>query len=69
MELADRNRFAIVWEILKGAMGTGIVLHNDNWFGAAMPGLHAALLSYFVVSVAVTGWFVWKHAEEEVSGK
>ncbi|MBN8858191.1 MAG: sterol desaturase family protein [Sphingobacteriales bacterium] len=63
MELADGNPYAIVWEILKGAMGTGIVLHNGNWFGAAMPGLQIALLGYFIVSVAATGWFVWKQAE------
>lgn len=65
MELADRNPYALVWEILKGAAGMGIMLYKGNWFDATMPGLDTALLSYFIVSIAVTGWFVWKHAGEE----
>ncbi|MEP6725944.1 MAG: sterol desaturase family protein [Bacteroidota bacterium] len=61
-ELMDGNRFAIAWEIAKALLGVGILYKTGDWFGASnLFGLiKYTLLAYFIVSVAITGWFVSK---------
>ncbi|MEO5591441.1 MAG: sterol desaturase family protein [Chitinophagaceae bacterium] len=61
-ELMDGNRFAIAWEIAKALLGIGILYNTGDWFGASnLFGLiKYTLLAYFIVSVAITGWFVSK---------
>lgn len=59
-ELMDRHRGALVWELLKALLGVGVIVYYGNWFGAnaMIPWIDAALLAYFAISMAVTGWFV-----------
>ena len=61
-ELMDGNRFAIAWEIAKAILGIGILYKSGDWFGAGSYGqwISIALVIYFILSVAITGWFVFK---------
>ena len=34
-DLMDRNKYAIVWEIIKNSLGIAIILQTGDWFGAA----------------------------------
>ncbi|ULQ54347.1 sterol desaturase family protein [Flavihumibacter fluvii] len=66
-ELMDRNRSAIVWELVKNIMGLGIVYYQGDWFGAgvAIPFIKPILIVYFVLSTAIVAWFVYRHAKED----
>lgn len=66
-DLMDRNSSAIVWETIKNLFGIGIILYTNDWFGISkwnFP-VHYILVAYFILSTAVTGWFVYKHYEED----
>ncbi len=66
-DLMDRNSSAIVWETIKNLFGIGIILYTSDWFGIStwnFP-VHYILIAYFILSTAVTGWFVYKHYEED----
>ena len=66
-DLMDRNRYAIVWEILKNAFGIAIIYRQSDWFGAStlLWWINYALIVYFILSSAVCGWFVYKHYKED----
>jgi sterol desaturase/sphingolipid hydroxylase (fatty acid hydroxylase superfamily) len=57
-ELMDGNKYALVWEVLKAAMGIGLIFYLGDWFGANafMPWISNVLIAYFVISLGVTGW-------------
>ena len=61
-DLMDGNRFSIVWETAKAILGIGILYKTGDWFGGGhlFIWMKYVLLTYFVVSVVVTGWFVAK---------
>jgi alkylglycerol monooxygenase len=66
-DLMDRNKYAIVWEIIKNSLGIAIILQTGDWFGAAAltPVLKYIIGAYFLLSTIVTLWFVMKHAKED----
>jgi sterol desaturase/sphingolipid hydroxylase (fatty acid hydroxylase superfamily) len=66
-DLMDRNKYAIVWEIIKNSFGIAIILQTGDWFGAAAlgPALKYVAVAYFLLSTVVTLWFVMKHAKED----
>jgi hypothetical protein len=65
-ELMDKNPYAIVWELLKNAFGIGLVIRNGDWFGlrAVSPMANDAVIGYFVLSTAVTTFFVYSFTRE-----
>ncbi len=66
-DLMDRNKYAIVWEVIKNSFGIAILLQTGDWFGAAAlsPVLKYIVGAYFLFSTIVTLWFVMKHAKED----
>jgi len=66
-ELMDRNKYAIVWELIKNSLGIAIILQTGDWFGAAAlsPFIKYGVGAYFLLSTIVTLWFVMKHAKED----
>lgn len=68
-ELMDRNKYAIVWELIKNSLGIAIILQTGDWFGAAAlsPFIKYGVGAYFLLSTLVTFWFVMKHAKEDES--
>ncbi|TWI83831.1 sterol desaturase/sphingolipid hydroxylase (fatty acid hydroxylase superfamily) [Lacibacter cauensis] len=66
-ELMDRNKYAIVWEIIKNSLGIAIILQTGDWFGATAlsPFIKYGVGAYFLLSTIVTLWFVMKHAKED----
>jgi sterol desaturase/sphingolipid hydroxylase (fatty acid hydroxylase superfamily) len=66
-ELMDRNPFAISWEILRCGFGIGMLVWQNDWFGASnyLSTAKYILGVYFIISVFVTGWFVYKHYRED----
>lgn len=66
-ELMDRNRYAIGWELAKNVFGATIIYRQGDWFGAGsyIVWINYALLSYFILSTIITGWFVYTHYKED----
>ena len=66
-ELMDRNKYAIVWEVLKNSLGIAILLQTGDWFGAASLSfvIKYIVAAYFLLSTIITLWFVMKHAKED----
>jgi alkylglycerol monooxygenase len=66
-DLMDRNRYAIVWEVLKNGFGIAIIYRQGDWFGASVYvwWINYALIIYFILSTAICGWFVYKHYKED----
>jgi alkylglycerol monooxygenase len=66
-ELMDRNRHAIVWEIMRGALGVFFIYNQGDWFGASslFPGIQYILTGYFILSIVITAYFVIKHHSED----
>ena len=66
-ELMDRNPYAIGWEILRCGLGVGFIVYQDDWFGASayLSSIKYLLGSYFILSVIITGSFVYKHYKED----
>lgn len=66
-ELMDRNKYAIVWELIKNSLGIAIILQTGDWFGATAlsPFIKYGVGTYFLLSTIVTLWFVMKHAKED----
>ena len=56
-ELMDRNRWALVFEILKNALGLGLIFSMRDWFGATST-LTYGIGAYFVISTLITAYFV-----------
>jgi hypothetical protein len=66
-ELMDRNQYAIAWEALRCGFGIYLIYQQGDWFGASelIPGIHIALMAYFVIATLITGWFVYIHYKED----
>jgi len=65
-ELMDRHVWAVFWETIKTGVGL-YMLYTCNWFGAGtkFPWANFAIAAYFIISLAVTAWFAWKHYGED----
>jgi len=66
-ELMDRSAFAIIWELVRNVTGIAIIYLQGDWFGLndLIPGLHIALIAYFIVATLISGWFVYVHYKED----
>jgi hypothetical protein len=66
-ELMDRRAGAIFWEIIKGLFGLYVITTTGDWFGISKlyPLALPALGTYFLLSFAVTAFFVYKHYRED----
>lgn len=60
-ELMDGSRYAFIWEIMKAALGIGIIIYLGDWFGAnaILPWMSSLLIAYFIVSVGVSVWLTF----------
>lgn len=68
-DLMDRNKSAIIFELIKNILGFFIIISQGDWFGISfyiqiMP---LILLNYFVLSSIITAWFVYRHNREDKS--
>ncbi len=71
-ELMDRNENTLLWESLKSIMGIALIYYLGDWFGANqfIPWMNYVLITYFIISIAVVGYFVlveFKSDEQQVS--
>ena len=59
-ELMDKNPNAVYMEAVKSALGLSLIYWMGDWFGASQyaPFYTYIAGAYFVLSVAVVGWFV-----------
>jgi alkylglycerol monooxygenase len=66
-DLMDRNSYAIIWEIIRCALGLWFLYDQDDWFGASayFASMKFIVGAYFILSMIVTGWFVYKHHTED----
>ncbi len=66
-ELMDRNPLAIGWEILRCGLGIGFLVWQNDWFGASIYLTEAKYIlgTYFIVSILVTAWFVYRQYNED----
>jgi sterol desaturase/sphingolipid hydroxylase (fatty acid hydroxylase superfamily) len=66
-DLMDRNRFAIVWEILRSGFGIAILIQQNDWFGMSAYVAIAKYVvgAYFILSIIITGWFVYSNYKED----
>ncbi|MES1216018.1 MAG: sterol desaturase family protein [Bacteroidota bacterium] len=67
-ELMDRSTYAIIWEGLRAFFGIAIIYRQGDWFGASqfIFSINYILVSYFVLSTLITGWFVYQHRKEDM---
>jgi sterol desaturase/sphingolipid hydroxylase (fatty acid hydroxylase superfamily) len=70
-ELMDKNPYALIWEALKVAFGMGIILITGDWFNMSdvFPAGKYLIISYFIISLAATAWFVAVDFKKESSEK
>ncbi|WP_250632602.1 sterol desaturase family protein [Rhodoflexus caldus] len=70
-ELMDKNPYALVWEAIKVAYGVGVILITGDWFNMSnvFPLGKYLIIAYFVLSLAVTAWFVAIDFKRETSEK
>ncbi|MEP6583045.1 MAG: sterol desaturase family protein [Ginsengibacter sp.] len=68
-ELMDRNRYAIIWEILKNLFGCLIILKTGDWFHASsyITWINYLIIGWFLVSTIVMAWFTFVEFKAEKS--
>jgi sterol desaturase/sphingolipid hydroxylase (fatty acid hydroxylase superfamily) len=68
-ELMDRNKMAIVWELLKTGLGLGLIYWQEDWFGlsAYVPQASTFIMGYLLFSLFSSAWFYQKHKKEDQS--
>jgi alkylglycerol monooxygenase len=66
-DLMDRNSSAIAWEVLRSGLGLAFLYQQNDWFGAnnLIPGIYNILIAYFIISMLITGCFVYLHYKED----
>jgi len=66
-DLMDRNRSAIISEVMKNGLGLYFLYSQNDWFGASQyfAGIKIIVAVYFILSTIVSAWFVLKHAQED----
>jgi alkylglycerol monooxygenase len=65
-DLMDRNPYALMWEMVKNIFGLAIIYYTGDWFksNSQLPGLHYAMIGYFILSSIVTTYFVFGEIRE-----
>lgn len=60
-ELMDKNRFALLWEIIKNLVGFFVIYSMGGWFSSSpyLSWMNIPILSWFLLSTLITGWFVF----------
>ena len=66
-ELMDRNPAAMIWEIIRSALGLYFLYQQQDWFGAGfwLASARFIMAGYFVLSLFVTLYFSLKHKKED----
>jgi hypothetical protein len=66
-DLMDRNRSALIWELIKNSFGIAILYQTGDWFGTSKltPVLNYLVIAYFIFSSFITAYFVVKHEKED----
>ena len=59
-ELMDRNRYALLWEVLKTILGCLIIYKTGGWFSSSpfVIWMNYPIIAWLVLSTLVTSWFV-----------
>jgi alkylglycerol monooxygenase len=65
--LMDRSRYAWLVEAVKSAIGLGVILSTEDWFGLAnhWPEGMYVLAGYFVISAAMVAYFQFTELKEK----
>lgn len=68
-DLMDRNKSAIIFELLKIVLGFYIIYSQGDWFGISLyaQSIPFVLMNYLVLSTVLTAWLVYKNAREDRS--
>jgi hypothetical protein len=68
-ELMDRNKMAIVWELLKTGLGLGLIYWQEDWFGLStyVPQASTFIMGYLLFSLFSSAWLYQKHKKEDQS--
>lgn len=66
-DLMDRNRYAMAWEIIRSGFGISFLIQQGDWFGmsAQLAAAKYIIGAYFILSVIITGWFVYSNYRED----
>lgn len=66
-ELMDRNKFALVWEVLKNVTGFAIIYKMGGWFLSSpdVTWMNIPILAWFILSTLITSWFVFIEFKSE----
>jgi hypothetical protein len=50
-----------LWEIITAFTGIAVIVYSGDWFGAGklFTWANSFLITYFILSAAVTGWLVY----------
>jgi sterol desaturase/sphingolipid hydroxylase (fatty acid hydroxylase superfamily) len=66
-DLMDRNRYAIIWEIIRSGLGIYFLVQQDDWFGANNYSILIKYIlgGYFILSIIITGWFAYSNYKED----
>lgn len=69
-ELMDRNKYAVICELMKSIFGISIIYYYGDWFGAGkyFPWINGALIIYFIIAFLVTVWFVFNDFKKTDTG-
>jgi sterol desaturase/sphingolipid hydroxylase (fatty acid hydroxylase superfamily) len=64
-ELMDHDQHAWIWELTKAISGVAIIFYLGDWFGINRFFAYTSyiFIAYFVVSVAVSFYFLWRAKE------
>ena len=66
-DLMDRNSSAIIWEMIRAAFGLWLLFTQGDWFASSgiFKPLPYILGVYFILSIVMSGWFVYRHRRED----
>ncbi|MEO6683686.1 MAG: sterol desaturase family protein [Ginsengibacter sp.] len=66
-DLMDRNKSALIFELIKNIFGVYIIYSQKDWFGAALYISNSSFLviNYLILSTVTTAWLVFKNARED----
>ena len=66
-ELMDTRKIAVFWESMRFVFGIGLIFYLSDWFGMnqLVPFASYVMVSYLVLSLIVTIYFVISNFEKE----
>jgi len=70
-ELMDRNRYAIVWETIRCALGLWFIYEQQDWFGASQWAANIKIIAtvYLLLSIATTTYLSFFTQKNEIKLK